>query len=646
MLDRPRRRPRECAPARRLGRLGLPRHAAGLDGPAGRRLRWRRAQAPCSAHGAARVGLVLGTSASTIGALGAGLPRTRRAGRASRRALRSERLNTPHALAALRAGGAGPAGPLRHRLHRLFVQRQGLRGRPSAGCAWAWPTPWWWAASTRCATACCSASTRSGLVSPAAVPALRRRAQRHQRRRGRGLALLQRGAGALQLLGYGESNDAHHMSSPHPQGLGAERALDDALARAGVAAARHRLSQPARHRQRAQRRGRGRPGGAALRPAGARQRHQGRHRPHHGRGRHRRSPRSACWRCTSGWRAGSAGTAPVDPALGRAFAQRLRLAPVQQPTRAGGEPLLRLRRQQLRARLRAGGAVRRRAPALCRRRRASGRRPCPAGPRRAPPCATGARRRPTATGARRSPRPPPRPDDCWPPTNAAARPTRCCWRWRWPAPRCADAGHDAAALASVFTSAHGDLPIIDALCTTLAGDPLLLSPTRFHHSVHNAASGYWAIGSGSRARQHGAGGLRPQLCCRAAGSRGRVRRRRRTGAAGGRRHRGRGRPGVGEPQPRPARRWRWCWRRGAAPRSRWALRLAAAAGSRHRRRRCALRPRARWPAMPWPTPCPWPQALAAGSPPRLALPLGPRAAPGAGPADPAAPPPPQQPAAT
>jgi len=63
----------------------------------------------------------------------------------------------------------------------------------------------------------------------------------------------------------------------------------------------------------------------------------------------------------------------------------------------------------------------------------------------------------------------------------------------------ADSGHDAAALPSVFASAHGDLPIIDALCTTLASEPLLLSPTRFHHSVHNAASGYWAIGSGSQA---------------------------------------------------------------------------------------------------------------------------------------------------
>ncbi len=61
----------------------------------------------------------------------------------------------------------------------------------------------------------------------------------------------------------------------------------------------------------------------------------------------------------------------------------------------------------------------------------------------------------------------------------------------------ADAGASAADLASVFVSSHGDLPITDALCSTLAGNPRLLSPTRFHHSVHNAASGYWAIGSGS-----------------------------------------------------------------------------------------------------------------------------------------------------
>jgi 3-oxoacyl-[acyl-carrier-protein] synthase-1 len=55
-----------------------------------------------------------------------------------------------------------------------------------------------------------------------------------------GFALVERvqtGAAAspLHLLGYGEASDAHHMSTPHPGGLGAERALDEALARAGLA---------------------------------------------------------------------------------------------------------------------------------------------------------------------------------------------------------------------------------------------------------------------------------------------------------------------------------------------------------------------------------------------------------------------------
>ena len=45
------------------------------------------------------------------------------------------------------------------------------------------------------------------------------------------------GAPGLSLRGYGESSDAHHMSAPHPEGLGARLAMGDALARAGVAPA-------------------------------------------------------------------------------------------------------------------------------------------------------------------------------------------------------------------------------------------------------------------------------------------------------------------------------------------------------------------------------------------------------------------------
>jgi 3-oxoacyl-[acyl-carrier-protein] synthase I len=52
-----------------------------------------------------------------------------------------------------------------------------------------------------------------------------------------GFALLQREDGrqvSPQLVGYGESSDAHHMSSPHPQGLGADMAMREAMTRAGL----------------------------------------------------------------------------------------------------------------------------------------------------------------------------------------------------------------------------------------------------------------------------------------------------------------------------------------------------------------------------------------------------------------------------
>lgn len=55
-----------------------------------------------------------------------------------------------------------------------------------------------------------------------------------------GFALLERAdagnAAVPRLAGYGESSDAFHMSSPHPDGLGARLAIDGALARSGLAA--------------------------------------------------------------------------------------------------------------------------------------------------------------------------------------------------------------------------------------------------------------------------------------------------------------------------------------------------------------------------------------------------------------------------
>ncbi|MBU1361167.1 MAG: beta-ketoacyl synthase chain length factor [Gammaproteobacteria bacterium] len=63
----------------------------------------------------------------------------------------------------------------------------------------------------------------------------------------------------------------------------------------------------------------------------------------------------------------------------------------------------------------------------------------------------------------------------------------------------AASGRQAADLPCVFASAHGDLGINDYMCSTLANDPKLLSPIKFHNSVHNAAVGYWTIGTGCMA---------------------------------------------------------------------------------------------------------------------------------------------------
>ena len=190
-------------------------------------------------HGAARVAVVLGTSTSSIGA-------------------------TEDAYRALDADGAFPAdnrNPLVHTPHSLgsFVREALALEGPCV------------TVSTACSSsakvfAAAERMLRLGLVDAALVggvdtlcgsvlfgfnalqlvsaePCRPFDAERSGISIGEaaGFALLERDdAGddaAPRLLGYGESSDAHHMSTPHPDGLGAERALDDALARAGIDAA-------------------------------------------------------------------------------------------------------------------------------------------------------------------------------------------------------------------------------------------------------------------------------------------------------------------------------------------------------------------------------------------------------------------------
>jgi hypothetical protein len=63
----------------------------------------------------------------------------------------------------------------------------------------------------------------------------------------------------------------------------------------------------------------------------------------------------------------------------------------------------------------------------------------------------------------------------------------------------AQSGLDAGAFAVVFASSDGDGDIVHRLCTALATPAAAVSPTDFHNSVHNAATGYWSIGAHSQA---------------------------------------------------------------------------------------------------------------------------------------------------
>lgn len=63
----------------------------------------------------------------------------------------------------------------------------------------------------------------------------------------------------------------------------------------------------------------------------------------------------------------------------------------------------------------------------------------------------------------------------------------------------ADAVADAAQLPNIFSSTGGDCENCHSLLEVLASDERLISPTRFHNSVHNAPAGYWGIATGCTA---------------------------------------------------------------------------------------------------------------------------------------------------
>ena len=191
-------------------------------------------------HGAARVALVLGTSTSSIGA-------TEEAYRASRRRRRvpgrQSQPARPHAAFAGRFRAArrwvceGPCVTVA----TACSSSAKVFARPSACCASAWSTRPSSAASTPCAAACCSASTRcswcrpnrAGRSTPSATASASARPPASRCSNGPRTA-----TPGCSCVGYGESSDAHHMSHAAPRGAGrASCAIDDALARAGLEAA-------------------------------------------------------------------------------------------------------------------------------------------------------------------------------------------------------------------------------------------------------------------------------------------------------------------------------------------------------------------------------------------------------------------------
>ena len=60
-----------------------------------------------------------------------------------------------------------------------------------------------------------------------------------------------------------------------------------------------------------------------------------------------------------------------------------------------------------------------------------------------------------------------------------------------------NAGIDPSMMTTVFCSSGGDGENCHLICEALAGSDRMISPTRFHNSVHNAPSGYWGIAAGA-----------------------------------------------------------------------------------------------------------------------------------------------------
>ncbi|QWP77290.1 beta-ketoacyl-[acyl-carrier-protein] synthase family protein [Lysobacter sp. K5869] len=192
--------------------------------------------AAAARYGAERVAVIVGTSTSSIGATEEAYARLDDGHFPAD--LARPVLHTPHSIGAFVAAATGLRGPCVtvatacSSSAKVFAQAARLIAAGLADAALVGGV------DTLCGSVLFGFNSLQ-LVSP--EPCMPFDAQRVGLSLGEagGFALLERGeagASGLQLRGYGESSDAHHMSTPHPQGLGARLAMADALARAGVEA--------------------------------------------------------------------------------------------------------------------------------------------------------------------------------------------------------------------------------------------------------------------------------------------------------------------------------------------------------------------------------------------------------------------------
>lgn len=189
-------------------------------------------------YGAHRVALILGTSTASIGASEEAYRRLESDGRFPAD-LRRPAIHTPHSLVAFVAEATGITGPALtistacSSSAKVFASAQRLIRLDLADAALVGGV------DTLCDSVLFGFNALE-LVSPQPCRPFDTRRNGISIGEAAAFAILERvdaQSDVPRLIGYGESSDAWHMSTPHPQGRGARAALHDALARAGIDAA-------------------------------------------------------------------------------------------------------------------------------------------------------------------------------------------------------------------------------------------------------------------------------------------------------------------------------------------------------------------------------------------------------------------------